>query len=318
MTTNNWLDEICLLKMLSYSLAMSKGLGHEQELWGEDMEGPFVKKVGWLQSGACSSWRTSSPAVWCWSPRSHPCWVLTMTAAGWLGGPGPPSRKRDPQRSAAPLTLQPLHTPYDPSLTTSPMLLTPLTSRPQQEGPHLALHPQIILRLCPYSWLGYTDQRETWVLPPKPRWQYWVILEIIFASIKNWILTNSRGNNNNTNTMMSPLLTDSCECATYSQCFHTLWKECQWSSVVSWFLSMILYKLIITKTPWPWHWIKPGFHQERNQHWVHEIVLTTHLTPADSNLMTNSDKSLSEASSNWVTTLMTERGRIQQIECRKT
>lgn len=141
--------------MLSYSLAMSKGLGHEQELWGEDVEGPFVKKVGWLQSGACSSWRTSSPPFWCWSPRSHPRWVLTMTAAGWLGGPGPPSRKRDPQRSAAPLTLQPLHTPYDPSLTTSPMLLTPLktSTRGATSCPSPSDHPQIVsLLLAGLHW----------------------------------------------------------------------------------------------------------------------------------------------------------------------
>lgn len=59
MTTNSELDKSCLLKMLSYSLVICKGLGHQQGLLPEHTERPFVKTGDRLPTGARSSWKTS-------------------------------------------------------------------------------------------------------------------------------------------------------------------------------------------------------------------------------------------------------------------
>lgn len=139
--------------MLYYSLVISKGFGHLQELLGEDTQRPKGKKVEGLH-WCPSSWKTRSSASGRWGPLSHLLPSLIMIVAGWLGTPGPPSLRRDPQRAASLWS----------ALFSSPMLLThhkphspqrlnrKATFCPSHTDPQIRLH----------AWPGYINQSELW------------------------------------------------------------------------------------------------------------------------------------------------------------
>lgn len=67
--------------MLYCNVVISKGLGHQQELLGEDTEKSIAKKVKWLPTGALSGWRTRGSASRNWSPMSHPLHSFARKAA---------------------------------------------------------------------------------------------------------------------------------------------------------------------------------------------------------------------------------------------